>query len=581
MSKSAQNKMIDMQNENRVAQYEMDLENYAFNYGLVRETDADGKVILDENGNPKFIETYDPDGTLAGNLNNKFEYQQQSLELRKEADQTQREYQEETANQNWEQGKSMQQFQWGQEDRIFNKNTKQYEEQVGFNELEYQDSLARENQVLDERFIQAAYQNQGIIQDLYEATGSKGFDKARANLNLATRENTIGYQRDKKLLNVNQTKKSAEYLSAGKQLDILEGRGSGEYQQASQYLDLASKEAENRFSKARLNLDTATQVQAYNFQNETLRREANKASLDTAKQIEDQSINALRASGEAQLTQAGRSQGKAVQSILSELGRQENYLAEALIRGQDMAGARMKQNKLNSLNTIQKAALAEQQINFSTIENINKAMLNVDEINRAMKMSDAKGQIGLDQIQQGVLDTVDNASLDIRQLETELSSAKADNALTLDKLDFDLDMLGSRFKLNQDILKSQLESAVKASEMNKKDFYRSKKQADINAEARRMLDPTIGRDEINLDKFRPVELPEAVYQDPMAPAVGPPPKMGAMQSSLGIGDVLPGAVLGGITAGLGTYGALSGAGAAAAGPWGIAVGGVTTLLGLF
>ena len=572
--------MIDMQNENRVAQYEMDLENYAFNYGLVRETDADGKVILDENGNPKFIETYDPDGTLAGNLNNKFEYQQQSLELRKEADQNQREYQEETANQNWEQGKSMQQFQWGQEDRIFNKNTKQYEEQVGFNELEYQDSLARENQVLDERFIQAAYQNQGIIQDLYEATGSKGFDKARANLNLATRENTIGYQRDKKLLNVNQTKKSAEYLSAGKQLDILEGRGSGEYQQASQYLDLASKEAENRFSKARLNLDTATQVQAYNFQNETLRREANKASLDTAKQIEDQSINALRASGEAQLTQAGRSQGKAVQSILSELGRQENYLAEALIRGQDMAGARMKQNKLNSLNTIQKAALAEQQINFSTIENINKAMLNVDEINRAMKMSDAKGQIGLDQIQQGVLDTVDNASLDIRQLETELSSAKADNALTLDKLDFDLDMLGSRFKLNQDILKSQLESAVKASEMNKKDFYRSKKQADINAEARRMLDPSIGRDDINLDKFKPIDLPEAVYQDPMAPAVGPPPKMGAMQSNLGIGDVLPGALLGGITAGLGTYGALSGVGAAAAGPWGIGVGVATGLLGL-
>ena len=569
--------MIDMQNENRVAQYELELENYAFQYGLVRETDADGKVILDENGNPNFIQNLDPDGTKAGNLNNKYEYQQESLNLRKQADQNQREYQEETANQNWEKGKSMQQFQWDQEDRIFNKNTKQYEEQLGFNELEYQDSLDRERQVLDERFIQAAFQNQGIIQDLYEATGTKGFDKARANLNLATREKTIGFQRDKKLLNVNQTKKSAEYLTAGKQLDILEGRGSGEYQKASQYLDLASQEAENRFSKARLNLDTATQVQAYNFQNETLRRETNKASLDTAKQIEDQAINALRASGQAQLTQAGRSQGKAVQSILSELGRQENYLAEALIRGQDMAGARMKQNKLNALNTIQKAALAEQQINFSTIENINKAMLNMDEINRGMKMSDAKGQIGLDQIQQGVVDTIDNASLDIRQLENELSSAKADTALTLDKLDFDLDMLGSRFKLNQDIIKSQLESAVKTSQMNQKDIYRSKKQADMNAEARRMLDPSVGRDAINLDKFQPIELPEAVYQDPMAPAVGPPPKMGAMQSNLGIGDVLPGALLGGITAGLGAQAAL---GATVPGI-GWMVGGATTLLGLW
>ena len=112
MSKSAQNKMIDLQNQKTQAQYEMDLENYAFNYGLVQ----------DEDGN--FIQNYDPDGSKAGNLNNKFEYQQESLELKKEADQNQKEYQEETANQNWEQGKSMQQFQWDQEDRIFNKNTK-------------------------------------------------------------------------------------------------------------------------------------------------------------------------------------------------------------------------------------------------------------------------------------------------------------------------------------------------------------------------------------------------------------------------------------------------------------------------
>lgn len=562
MSKSAQNEMIDIQNQKTQAQYELDLENYAFNYGLVR----------DEDGN--FIQNLDPDGTKAGNLNNKYEYQQQSLALKQQADNNQKAYQEETANQNWEQGKSMQEFQWGQEDRIFNKNTKQYENQLSFNELEYEDSLARERQVLDERFIQAAFQNQGIIQDLYEITGTKGFEKARANLNLATKENTIGFQKDKTLLNLEQTRKGAEYSTAGKQLDILEGRGSGKYQTASQYLDLASKEAENRFSKARLNLDTDTQVQALNFQNETLRREINKASLDTAKQIEDQAVQGLKASGEAQLTQAGRSQGKAVQAIMSEIGKQENYLAESLIKGQDMASARMKQNKLTSLNTIQKAALAEQQINFSTIENINKAMLNVGEIERGIKMSDAKGQVSLDQIQQGVLDTIDNASLDISQLENELSSAKAGTALTLDNLDFDLDMANTRFKTNQDIIKSQLESAVKTSQMNEKDIYRAKSQADMNAEARKMLDPTIGRDEINLDKFKPVALPEAVYQDPMAPAVGPPPKMGAMQSNLGIGDVLPGALLGGITAGFG-------AAAAFGNPVGLAVGGATALLGLW
>ena len=73
-----------------------------------------------------------------------------------------------------------------------------------------------------------------------------------------------------------------------------------------------------------------------------VRRESNKAALDTAKQLEDQAIQGLQASGQAQLSQSGRSQGKAVQMIMAELGRQNNYLAEALIRGQDVAGARMK-----------------------------------------------------------------------------------------------------------------------------------------------------------------------------------------------------------------------------------------------
>ena len=35
-----------------------------------------------------------------------------------------------------------------------------------------------------------------------------------------------------------------------------------------------------------------------------------------------------------------------------------------LVRGQETAEARMKQNKINNLNAIQKAALAEQQIKF-------------------------------------------------------------------------------------------------------------------------------------------------------------------------------------------------------------------------
>ena len=328
--RSSQNKIIEHQNEQIKKQYEYDLKNYEFQYGL--EKDADGN----------FVQKLDEDGTKSGVLNNQYEYQLESLNLRKQSDQETRDYQEETANQNWEQGKSMQDFQWQQEDRVFNKNTDQYESQLDFNELEYQDSLAREKAVLDERFIESAFQNQGIIQDLYEATGTAGFNKTQAKLGLLNRENTIEYQKQKQLTNLKQSTKGAGFATAGKQLDILDGRGKSKFQTATQYLDLASKEAQNRFAKERLNLDTATQTQALSFQNEMLRRESNKAALDTAKQLEDQAIQGLQASGQAQLSQSGRSQGKAVQMIMAELGRQNNYLAEALIRGQDVAGARMK-----------------------------------------------------------------------------------------------------------------------------------------------------------------------------------------------------------------------------------------------
>jgi hypothetical protein len=560
--RSQQNKIIEHQNEQIKKQYEYDLKNYEFQYGLEK----------DEEGN--FVQKFDEDGTKSGVLNNQYEYQLESLNLRKQADQETRDYQEETANQNWEQGKSMQQFQWDQEDRLFNKNTEQYESQLDVNELEYQDSLARERAVLDERFIESAFQNQGIIQDLYEATGTAGFNKTQAKLGLLNRENTIEYQKQKQLTNLKQSTKGAGYSTAAKQLDILDGRGKSRYQTATQYLDLASKEAENRFAKERLNLDTRTQTQALEFQNEMLRRESNKQALDTAKQIEDQEVQALRAQGQAQLTQAGRSQGKAVQGILAELGRQNNYLAESLIRGQDVAGARMKQNRITALNTVQRAAIAEQQINFKTVENINKAMLNVGEINRGLKMSDAKGQISLDEIQQGVMNNVENASLDVRKLEDELTAAQTETGLSLKKMDFDLDMLGSRFKTNQDIIRTQLESAVRTSEMNMKDIYRAKTQADLNAEARRMLDPNQGRDLVDLENFRPIELPEAIYQDPMAPEVGPPPIQGATQSPVSFGQALPGAALTGVTTGIAAASVLGG-------PAGIAIGIGSALFGLF
>ncbi len=566
----------------------MDLKNYEFSYGQKVRRDEDGKPIKDENNEIIFDQMYDDDGTKAGALNNQYDHAVESLRKREAKDIEINNYQNETARQNWEQGKSMQQYTWDQEDRIYSKNIDQYNDQLEFNELEYTDALAREKVALEETFIGAAFENQGLIQDLYEQTGAAGFAKTQAKLGLLAKEETDEYQKQKQLVNLIQNTKSAEYRTGGEELNILDRRGQTDFQKASLKQGLAEREANRRFQMAGLMLDTKTRTQMTDYQNEMIRREQRKQTMDAAHQNQEAHIRALQQSGQAQLTQAGRSQGKAVQMVMAELGRNNAYLADTLVRGQQTAEARMKQNKINNLNAIQKAALAEQQINVGTIQDITKTMMGIEESERGLKIGDARSQLNLDEIKQAVYNNVENTTLDVENIEQNLKQAQSQTGLSLKKTDWDLANVGSRFKTNQDILRTSLESAVAASEMNEKDIYRAKKSADMMAEARKMLDPSAGREDIDLDKFQPLNIPLPAYQDPMAPEVPPAPIKGAMQSNIGIGAALPGAALGGAVAGFGTAAAISGAassGAAwasglAAGPIGLAVGLGTFALGL-
>jgi len=571
--RSQQNAIIDMQNKQTAAQYELDLKNYLYQYGQQARRDEEGNLVKDENDEVIFDQTYDADGSKAGAIQDQYEYAQEGLELRKQADKETHEYQTETARQNWEQGKSMQQFQWDQEDRVYRKNIDQYNKQLDFNELEFADAIAREGVVLDEQFIGAAFENQSLIQDLYEATGTAGFSKAQATLGLQSKKTAAEYQKQKQLVNLKQNTKAADFRTGGEQLNILDRRGQAEFQKGNIRQGVAEREANRRFQLAGVLLDTKTRTQMTDYQNEIIRREQRKQSMDAAHQNQEATIRALQASGQAQLSQAGRSQGKAVQMVMAELGRNNAYLADTLVRGQETAEARMKQNKINNLNAIQKAALAEQQINFSTVQDINRSLMSINEVERGLKIGDAKSQLNLDEIKQAVMNNVENTTLDVENIYKNFQQAQNETGLTYKKIDFDLANVGTRFQNNQDILRANLQSAVRASEMNMKDIYRSKKSADLAAEARKMLDPSVGREDIDLDKFQPLDIPLPIYQDPMEPKIPPAPISGAMQSQMGMGAALPGAALTGLTMGLGTAAfAGSAAGSAMLGKMGITMG---------
>ena len=564
---------IKHQNEQIKKKFEYDKKNYEYQWGIDEST---GEQLTNA------------DGTKKGTRWEDYYRAQESLELRKQADQETKKYQEDTADQQWEMGKAQQDYQWDQQDKVFAKSEDQYESTLLFNQIEYNDALEREKAVLDEKFIESAFQNQGLIQDLYEATGTAGYDKAAQKLGLLKTEDTIESQKQKKLTTLNQNTASARLQKAGTQLNLVDKSGRTDFEKAGLIQDFAISEAANRFKKASLVMDVGQQDRAAEFQNELIRRQTSDTYAKAAHESNERTIAALKAQGQASLTQAGRSQGKAVQMVLAELGRQNAYMAEMVVRGAGAAEARAKQNSINAASYKQKAKLQLDKIAEDSSSALEKTMLNLEEKDRDLKITNAKGGLTFDQIRQQVYNNIENTSIDVKTLENNLKHAQTDVGLNLKKIDWNIDNLGSRFKTNQDILKASLDSAVEVSAMNQKDILRAKQQANLEAEARRMLDPSIGREQLDLVNYKPLDLPDTKYQDPQEPKLPPAPIEGAyMDTSIGAAG-FAGAALGGVSTGLATYAGISAAassGAAwatglAAGPIGVAVGALSFLSAL-
>ena len=559
-------KALEFQKEQVKQQDTFNKQQYEYNWGIDAET---GEQLTNA------------DGTKQGANWGQHYYNIETLEKRKQADQEQRAYQEETARQQWEMGKSQQTYQWEQQDKIYDKSEDQYEKTLLFNQLEYNDALERENQVLEEQFIQFAFENQNIIADLYEGVGGKGFDQAAQKLGLLKTEDAIESQKQKQLINLKQQTQSSRYADASTKIDMLDKKGQQQFREAGLVQDLAFNEANNRFKKASLFMDVAQQGRGAEFQNELIRRQTSAAYADAAHKGQERAIEALQRQGQAQLSQAGRSQGKAVQMVLAELGRQSAYISETLIRGSSVAEARQKFNDITAESNKAKASLAINQIGEDNKNNLQKTLLNIEESQRNLKISDSKSALNLDKIKKEIFNNIENTTLDVKTLENNLLHAQSETGLNLKKIDWDIDNLGSRFKNNQDVLRASIESAVEVSALNQKDILRDKQQANLEAEARRMIDPSTNRDALNLDNFMPIDLPEAVYQDPLEPKLPPAPIPGAMPDTsmgvAGIAGAATGAAIAGIgvataTAGMtGTFGALAG------GPLGWIVGGLSFL----
>ena len=474
----------------------------------------------------------------------KYNHAVENLAIQKNNAKRSRDYQNDSAMQNWELGVAQQDYQHDQSMRQFRKSEQIAGNQLTYNEAELQAALAREKNVLNEQFIESAFKNQSLIQDLYEDTGGAGYDKAAALLGLEGSQGELQHQRTKQLTNLNQAIGDAQFSTAGKRIQLIDKQGKADYNKANIVQELAGKEAQNKFKKLELDLSSSAARTRADFENDLLLRELRQSRAKSAFDTTERNVQALEGLGKAQLGQAGRSQGKAVQMVLAQLGRTQAFTVESMIHDSNTAAARMKQNRAKALNTVQRAAIADQKIDFEALENIDKVQRDTEETLRSLDVDIDRGELGLDKIDQGIIHAIDNTDIEVSEIDRNLQHARDEAGFDIKKIDWELDNLSDKFAQNQLILQSTLDSAVKASVSNTKDIAQAKAQSDLQAWSNLMLRPDKAP-----DVPVPISMPEAKYDDIMEPTKPPEPIRGASYQSGSGGDFMQSA-MGALSTGL-------------------------------
>ena len=484
----------------------------------------------------------------------KYNHAVENLAIQKNNAKRQRDYSNDTAMQNWELGVAQQDYQHDQSNRQYRKSEQIAGRQLTYNEAELQAALAREKDVLNEQFIESAFKNQSLIQDLYEDTGGAGYSKAAALLGLEDTQGQLGHQKTQQLTNLNQAIGDAQFDTAGKRIQLIDKQGKADYNKANVVQGVAAKEAQNKFKKLELDLQSGAAKTRADYENQLIRQEISDNKFKAAKDLTSARIKSMQSLGQAALTQSGRSQGKAVQMVLAEIGRQQAYTVESMIRGEKSARARMKNNRVEAINTQADIEIKKASVDYDTLYNLGQADRDIDEANRDLSINNQQGKLDLEAIRKKIYDTTETTRIDTKELNRNLRHAQKTTGTDLSKIDWGLTNTQARFKHNQDVLRASLDSAVKASYSNKRDIALSKVQADMTANARRMLEPE------KLPTIpKPITIPETQWQDPLAPRKPPAPIQGAMARDVdgGTSILSPGNIIGATAAGLAAGGAVA------------------------
>ena len=100
-----------------------------------------------------------------------YEHAREGVQIAKGNERAERQWRNDTARQDWKHGMRIRKYEHKMQMRAYNKSEENYKEQLNFNNMAASVAMESENRWLDERFTEAAFQNQDIIVQQLQAEG--------------------------------------------------------------------------------------------------------------------------------------------------------------------------------------------------------------------------------------------------------------------------------------------------------------------------------------------------------------------------------------------------------------------------
>ena len=531
-----------------------------------------------------------------------YEHQKDEVANAKRNNRNQVNFQNETAKQHWKHTLAIDDYEWQQQKNAFAKSHQTYEAQLDFNTQASDVAVESVDNVLGEKFLKTAFDNQQLINDYTAATGEARFNKAQTALGLQNTQNEAGYQEasllqkqstqlktlnkqrekswnelkkastaqdygeQKTRLEAGQKQSDLQFAKADAKLNFEDALSNNKFTRAESIQALDAARASTDIARAGLGLDLKQSQQEFALSQKKNSQELNKLRAAQAFESDNLALKALEEKGKARLNQAGVSSAGAVVSILSSLGQQQTAIVDSMVREGDIALTAMQEAANVKDLAVGKAGIEGAQLDQELFDKVAQAKLTVNKADNDLSIQGKKTDLEIGKIDQNISDVADMANLDIKaatadlnhlidgtQIEQDMYQIEADDArestsieksrvgqklretqaeakLKDAKVDWSLLNDKNKLQLNQQILSSMMDSAVKQAKTDKKKIGTDRYQADIIAQANMMLKPTRGP-----KAPKPIKLPYAKFVDPLKPKKPPKPKKGATMTQGGGG----------------------------------------------